>query len=73
MLRSALLRRVSDETGGHFYTPETVSALPEDVQFTESGATVYEEKDLWDMPIILLLLIGLIGSEWAFRRKRGLT
>ncbi len=72
-MRSALLRRVSDETGGHFYTPETVSALPEDVQFTESGATVYEEKDLWDMPIILLLLIGLIGSEWAFRRKRGLT
>jgi len=50
-----------------------VSALPEDVSFTESGATVREERDLWDMPVLLLGLLALIGTEWAWRRSRGLA
>jgi hypothetical protein len=33
--------------------------------------TVVEERDLWDMPILLLLLLGLLSAEWAFRRVRG--
>ena len=33
--------------------------------------TVVEERDLWDMPAILLLLIAMIGAEWAYRRGRG--
>ncbi len=71
-MREPLLRRIADETGGHFYTPETVSTLPEDVSFTESGATVYEQRDLWDMPFLLFLLVGLLGGEWVYRRARGL-
>jgi hypothetical protein len=35
--------------------------------------TVLEEKDLWNMPIVFLLLLGLVGAEWAFRRNRGLA
>jgi uncharacterized membrane protein len=72
-MRSSLLRRVADETGGRFYTPETVATLPEDVRYTESGSTVYEDKDLWDMPIVFFLLVGLIAAEWGFRRYRGLV
>ena len=72
-MRSSLLRRVADETGGRFYTPETVATLPEDVRYTESGSTVYEDKDLWDMPIVFFLLVSLIAAEWGFRRYRGLV
>ncbi len=72
-MRSPLLRRLADETGGRFYTPETVGSLPEDVRYTESGSTVYEEKDLWDMPIVFLLLLGLMAAEWGYRRARGLV
>jgi hypothetical protein len=45
--------------------------LPEAVTYTGRGVTVVEERDLWDMPILLLLLLGLLGVEWAFRRVRG--
>ena len=72
-MHASLLKRIAEETGGHFYTPETVGALPEDVRFTESGSTVYEEKDLWDMPVVFFLLIGLVGTEWGYRRVRGLV
>ncbi len=68
-----LLERIAGETGGRYYTPETVDRLPEDLQFTGGGVTVVEEHDLWDMPILFLLMAGLLGAEWGYRRKRGLA
>jgi hypothetical protein len=72
-LQEATLRRITDETGGRYYTPATMRALPEDVSFTESGATVIEHRDLWDMPILLVALLGLLSAEWTWRRRRGLA
>ena len=68
-----LMERIASETGGRYYTPETTDELPEDLRFTGGGVTVTEEHDLWDMPILFLLLAGLMGAEWAYRRKRGLA
>ncbi len=70
--RTASLRRLAEVTGGRFYTPETVDQLPEDLRFTGAGVTLREERDLWDMPIVLILLLGLIGAEWGYRRLRGM-
>ncbi len=72
-MKSSALRRLARETGGRFYTPETVASLPEDVRYTESGSTVYEELDLWDMPMVLLLLVGALTLEWGYRKSRGLV
>ena len=66
------LRRIADETGGLFYTPEDVSSLPEDIRVTGAGVTLVEELDLWDMPFLFILLLTLMGAEWGFRRIRGL-
>ena len=72
-MQAPTLRRIADETGGHFYTSETVSTLPEDIMFTDSGTTVVERRDLWDMPAIFLVLILLVSAEWGYRRTRGLA
>ncbi len=72
-MRRPALERVAEETGGRFYRAQDVAALPEDVRFTESGATVFERHDLWNMPIVLLLLMGLVTAEWSLRRARGLA
>jgi uncharacterized membrane protein len=67
-----VLKHVAAETGGHFYTPATVGTLPEDISFTESGTSMFEERDLWDMPIVFFLLASALGAEWIYRRQRGL-
>ena len=71
--RTPLLRRLAEETGGRFYTPSTVSNLPEDLRFTGAGVTLTEERDLWDMPIVLILVLGLLGTEWGYRRIREMV
>ena len=70
---ASLLERVAEETGGRFYTPDTVGTLPDDVQYVGGGVTVVEERDLWDMPALLLLLVALVLGEWGYRRYKGLA
>lgn len=72
-MRTSLLTRVAEETGGHFFTPASASTLPEAISYSGRGVTVVEERDLWDMPILLMLLLVLIAGEWMYRRKRGLA
>jgi hypothetical protein len=72
-MRAPLLKRIAEETGGRFFTPADVSSLPEAISYSGRGVTVVEERELWDMPALLLLMLALLGAEWAFRRTRGLA
>jgi len=72
-MRSTLLQRIADETGGRFYAADDVANLPDDIQYVGRGVTVEEERDLWDMPALLILLVGLVLGEWGYRRFRGLA
>jgi hypothetical protein len=72
-MRATFLRRVAEDTGGPFYTASSVSTLPEDITYLGRGITVLQEKDLWDMPVILVILVGLVGAEWLLRRNWGLA
>ncbi len=72
-MHEAPMRRIADETGGRFYTPETMAGLAEDIRYAGRGVTSVEERDLWNMPIVLLLLVGLVCAEWGYRRAVGLA
>lgn len=68
-----LLERVASETGGRFYTAGNLGSLPEDLAYTARGATVVEEKELWDMPAAFLVVLMLMSAEWLLRRRKGLA
>ena len=72
-MRASLLKRIADETGGKFYTPDRVSTLVEDLAMSKNGVTVVNQLDLWDMPFLFMLLVALVSAEWAYRRARGLA
>jgi len=72
-MHAARLRRIAEETGGRFYTPETVASMPEDLRYTGRGVTTVEERELWHMPIVFITLLGLVCAEWGYRRAVGLS
>jgi uncharacterized membrane protein len=71
-LNAGLLKRLSDETGGRYYSPGDVRTLPEDISYIDKGSSRIEEKDLWDMPFLFMLLTGLVSTEWILRKRKGL-
>jgi uncharacterized membrane protein len=68
-----LLKRLSAGTGGRYYSPNDLRTLPEDISYTDKGLSRVEDKDLWDMPFLFLLLVGLISTEWILRKRKGLA
>ncbi len=68
-----LLEKLSEETGGRYYTPETAGKLAEEISYSEAGITVREFKELWNMPAVFLLLILLKTAEWYLRRRWGVV
>src|SRR5579863_899610 len=66
-----LLEKLSSETGGRYYRPDEAGRLSKDITYSEAGITVRETRDLWDMPVIFLMIVGLRAAEWTARRKWG--
>jgi hypothetical protein len=68
-----LLEKLSSETGGRYWKPQELSKLPSEISYSEAGISVRDTKDLWNMPVIFLLILLLRSSEWLLRRKWGVV
>ena len=70
---SDLLKRIATETGGKYYTPAEAQSLLDDLTYRQSPYSERVTKDLWDMPINFMLIIGLLSGEWFLRKREGLA
>lgn len=70
---SDLLKRIAAETGGKYYTPAQVQSLLDDLTYRQTPYSERVTKDLWDMPVNFVLLIGLVSAEWFLRKREGLA
>jgi hypothetical protein len=72
-MRAPLLRRLAEDTGGRFFTAADTSLLADAISYSGRGVTMVEERDLWDMPVVLAAILALMAAEWLTRRKWGLA
>jgi uncharacterized membrane protein len=68
-----LLERLATQTGGQYWKPSDLSKLASGIPFSEAGVTSRETKDLWNLPVVFLLMVLLRFSEWWLRRKWGIV
>jgi uncharacterized membrane protein len=68
-----LLEKLSQQTGGRYYTPRDARHLADEIAYSDAGITMRETLDLWDLPVVLLLALALRGAEWLLRRKWGVV
>ena len=68
-----LLERLAVQTGGQYWKPTELGKLAASIPFSEAGVTMRETRDLWDLPLVFLVLLLLRFSEWWLRRKWGIV
>ncbi|HEY1985728.1 MAG TPA: hypothetical protein VGG85_09980 [Terracidiphilus sp.] len=71
--RREFLEQLSSQTGGRYWKPAELKDLPRDISYSEAGISVRSTKELWDMPAVFILLVGLPVTEWLLRRKWGVV
>jgi uncharacterized membrane protein len=68
-----LLEQLSAATGGSYWKASDLKNLPRDISYSDAGISVRSTKELWDMPIVFLLMLSLPVAEWLLRRKWGVV
>jgi uncharacterized membrane protein len=69
-----LLEQLAHDTGGQAWNGDSnLESLPRDISYSEAGISVRSTKELWNMPVVFLLLLALPVAEWLLRRKWGVV
>jgi uncharacterized membrane protein len=68
-----LLEHLASQTGGQYWKPADLGKLAANIPFSEAGVTTRETKELWNLPLVFLVLLLLRFSEWWLRRKLGIV
>jgi uncharacterized membrane protein len=68
-----LLEKLATQTGGRYWKPDDLARLPTEISYSEAGISVSDTKELWNMPIVFLVLLALLFAEWLLRRKWGVV
>jgi hypothetical protein len=68
-----LLERLATQTGGKYWSPRDLSALADEISFSEAGVTTRETRELWNMPVLLLAIFLFRAAEWLLRRHWGVV
>jgi uncharacterized membrane protein len=68
-----LLEKLSQETGGRYWEQSELERLPKEISYSEAGISVRDTKELWDMPVVFFVLLGLMSADWLLRRKWGVV
>ena len=67
-----LLREIARESSGRFLPLEQAGELPGLLELKPVVDRSVREMPFLESPLLFLLLLGLLGAEWALRRRRGL-
>lgn len=70
---TGLLERIAAVSGGRYYDLDATGTLATDISYTPSAYSKEVQEDLWDTPLLLLLLILLLCADWIARRFKGLS
>jgi uncharacterized membrane protein len=72
-LDTRLLQSIASSTGGRYYPLSKVGDVPEDAQYVDTPTSFIEQKELWDVPFLFMLLCMSFGAEWFWRKRKGLA
>jgi hypothetical protein len=72
-LHAGMLQNIASQTGGRYYPLSKLGDVPEDAQYVEGTSSFVEQKELWDVPVLFLLLCMTLAGEWFWRKKKGLA
>src|SRR5215510_10116204 len=72
-LDTRLLQGIASSTDGHYYPLSRIGDVPDDAVYVEGETSFVEQKELWDVPFLFMLLCLSLAGEWFWRKKLGLA
>ena len=72
-LDTRFLQSVASATGGRYYPLSKIGDVPDDAVYVAGETSFVEQKELWDVPFLFMLLCVALAGEWFWRKRKGLA
>ncbi len=72
-LNEAVLRRISEMTGGKYVPASAAGEVPSLVRAADKQSPPMEMRDIWNNAWVLAGIVTLLACEWLARRRAGLA
>lgn len=67
-----LLKKMAEVSGGKFYEKDQIGNLANDLELSGKEEERTKEIQLWNYPLLLILMVGCLSIEWAIRKRSQL-
>jgi uncharacterized membrane protein len=67
----AALERIATMTGGRYWPLDELDGLAAAIPYSKAGVVERQTLDLWNLPVVFLLLLALKLGEWLLRLRWG--
>lgn len=67
-----LLKKMAEVSGGKFYEKDQIGNLANDLDLSAKEEERTREIQLWNYPLLLILMVGCLSIEWAIRKRAQL-
>jgi uncharacterized membrane protein len=67
----AVLERLAAMTGGRYWPLDDLDGLAAAIPYSKAGVVERQTLDLWNLPIVFLVLLALKLGEWLLRLRWG--
>jgi len=72
-MQERVLKELAQISGGRYFAIKELPQLPKALKKEERSTTVRMEKELFDLPVVFVLIVLLGGAEWFIRRRHDLA
>jgi len=72
-MQEEVLRQMVDQAGGRYFTVADLPEITKHLAGEQRTTTVRYTKELFDLPVIFVVLLVLLGLEWLLRRRFDLA
>ena len=67
------LQNIAAQTNGRYYPLSKLGDIPDDAVYVEGESSFVEQKELWDVPFLFLLLCGSLAGECGSWQRQVAT
>ena len=72
-MQERVLKELAQISGGRYFTIKELPQLTKAIKKETRSTTVRKEKELFDLPVVFVLIVLLGGTEWFIRRRHDLA
>ena len=72
-MNAALLRRISQTSGGRFFTRDDIDGLGNALRLEGRARSLRRSVVLWEHPLLLGTFLVSVFAEWTIRKRKGMV